>query len=308
MKKLLTLLLSAILIVSCASVKTPEVHEIHTPLQQEFLSGPYEMATIYAKGTSEQSRPEPVTVGHDGDTILICGPDGEEEYPVTEGKATVFNLKTGESYSYDDMTFSVSDVPPRNLYIDGVTNVRDVGGWMTSSGKRTKQGLLYRSARLDDITDEGAEELTRLGIKTEADLREDGSDPGVLSYVNIPMKTGGGYLVNNIPALPEFFELITDETRLPVIYHCSIGTDRTGMVSFLINALLGVSEEDLYRDYLFSNFGLIEGMRRARTIDEYISYMDRFEGETLSERMENFLLSVGVSGEAIDKLKTLMLE
>ncbi|MGN0907290.1 MAG: tyrosine-protein phosphatase [Bullifex sp.] len=304
MKKLFTVILAAIILVSCASVKTPEVHEIHTTLQQEFLSGPYEMATIYAKGTAELSRPEPVIIGYGKDVIIISG----QEYPVTDGNAAVYNLKTGESYIYDDITFRISEEAPRNLYIDGVTNVRDAGGWMTASGKRTKQGILYRSARLDDITEEGKAELRRLGIKTEADLREDGTDPGVLSYVNIPMKAGGGYLVNNIPYLPVFFELITDETKLPLIYHCSIGTDRTGMVTFLINALLGVGEEDLYRDYLFSNFAMIEGMRRARTIDEYIAYMDRFEGETLSERTENFLISVGVDEADITALKCLMLE
>ena len=42
-----------------------------------------------------------------------------------------------------------------------------------------------------------------------------------------------------------------------LLLHCSIGTDRTGVICFLINALLGVSEEDLYKDYLFSMFGMI---------------------------------------------------
>lgn len=304
MKKLFTAILSAIILVSCTSVKTPEVFEIHTPLQQEFLSGPYEMATIYAKGNEELSRPEPVIIEYDKETLLISG----EEYPVTDGKADVYNLKNGESYVYDDVTFTVSEAAPRNLYIEGVTNVRDAGGWMTASGKRTRQGVLFRSARLDAITEGGKAELKRLGIKTELDLREDGYDTGVLIYENIPMKTGGGYLVSNIPALPDFFHFIADETKHPVIYHCSIGTDRTGMVTFLINALLGVSEEDLYRDYLFSNFGLIEGLRRPRTIDEYIAYMDRFEGDTLAERTENFLLSVGVDENDIISLRRLMLE
>ena len=304
MKKLFTAILSAIILVSCTSVKTPEVFEIHTPLQQEFLSGPYEMATIYAKGNAELSRPEPVIIEYDSDVLTISG----EEYPVTDSKAEVYNLKTGETYVYDDVVFTVSETSPRNLYIDGVTNVRDAGGWMTASGKRTKQGALYRSARLDSITEAGKAELRRLGITTELDLREDGFDPGVLIYETIPMKTGGGYLVSNISALPAFFHLIADETKHPVIYHCSIGTDRTGMVTFLINALLGVSEVDLSLAYLFYTFALIEGMRRPRTIDEYIAYMDRFAGDTLSERTENFLLSVGVDGNDIAALKRLMLE
>ena len=49
-------------------------------------------------------------------------------------------------------------------------------------------------------------------------------------------------------------------------------------------------------------------MRRPRTIDEYIAYMDRFEGDTLSQRIENFLLSVGVDEKDIAALRHLMLE
>ena len=304
MKNFLISVLYALLLISCTTVKAPEVFEIHTPLQQEFLSGPYEMATIYAKGNAELSRPQPVIIESDKETLFISG----QEYPVADGKAELYNVKTGENLVYDDVKIAVSETAPRNLYIDGVTNVRDAGGWMTASGKRTKQGVLFRSARLDDITEKGIRELGKLGIRTEVDLREDGFDPGILSYENIPMKTGGGYLVSNIPSLPSFFHMICDETKLPIIYHCSIGTDRTGMVTFLINGLLGVSEEDLYRDYLFSNFALIEGMRRPRTIDEYIAYMDRFEGDTLSQRIENFLLSVGVDEKDIAALRHLMLE
>ena len=66
-------------------------------------------------------------------------------------------------------------VGPRNLYIDGVTNVRDIGGYASSlvEGGRIRQGLYYRGARLDSITDAGKAEMVRLGIRQKIDLRDE---------------------------------------------------------------------------------------------------------------------------------------
>ena len=73
MKNFLISVLYALLLISCTTVKAPEVFEIHTPRQQEFLSGPYEMATIYAKGNAELSRPQPVIIESDKETLFISG-------------------------------------------------------------------------------------------------------------------------------------------------------------------------------------------------------------------------------------------
>ena len=88
--------------------------------------------------------------------------------------------------------------------------------------------------------------------------------------------------------------------------HCSIGTDRTGMLAFLINALLGVSEEDLYKDYLYSNFANIGGNRNPSTINTYIKTFKYYDGETLAEKAKNYLISVGVSEQDINTLIEMM--
>ena len=49
--------------------------------------------------------------------------------------------------------------------------------------------------------------------------------------------------------LKDAFAIFGNKDNYPIVMHCSIGTDRTGMLAFLINSLLGVSEEDLYKDY-----------------------------------------------------------
>ena len=54
--------------------------------------------------------------------------------------------------------------------------------------------------------------------------------------------------------IKKFFEVLADESNYPVIIHCENGADSTGTMAFLINALLGVNEEDLIKDFELSTF------------------------------------------------------
>ncbi len=47
-------------------------------------------------------------------------------------------------------TFRTEDGVPRLINIDGVPNARDVGGWIGLNGRRIRQGLLYRTAGLNN--------------------------------------------------------------------------------------------------------------------------------------------------------------
>ena len=61
----------------------------------------------------------------------------EYKWTVTAGKETA------------ESTFKTEDIPPRIVRINGVGNVRDIGGYIGLGGKRVKQGLIYRSAELN---------------------------------------------------------------------------------------------------------------------------------------------------------------
>ena len=102
------------------------------------------------------------------------------------------------------------------------------------------------------------------------------------------------------------FKVLGDRDNYPLLFHCSIGTDRTGAVSFVLLSLLSVSEDDLYRDYLFSNFGYIGGIRRKTAIDDYLLFIERYKGDSRKEKVYSMLVENGVDEKDIDEFISIM--
>ena len=229
----------------------------------------------------------------------------------------------------------------RNISVEGVTNFRDMGGAHTTDGGTVRQGLLYRSGRFNEkyskdlmITENGLEQVKQLGIRTDIDLRGDkeyfdtvayyangypveGDETMVsplgedVNYVLIPRIWDNSMMV--APAgtsmMKEIFDVLCDESNYPIVFHCSIGTDRTGMAAFLINCVLRLSDEDIIRDYLFSNFGDIGSPRMLANFQTATRYIRTdFEGETYSEKGINYLLKAGVTLEQMEKLRSILVE
>ena len=235
--------------------------------------------------------------------------------------------KTKTTYTSSPRSFTVSSDCPRNLQVDGVTNFRDEGGWPTESGRVVRQGLIFRCGTISDgkpgevrarVTDEGKKTmLEELGVKSELDLRmdEDGENGQItksvlgkkVNYYNCPMSYSGDILEINSEQIKAAFDVFADKDNYPIFFHCAIGTDRTGCVAFLLLGLLGVSEENLYRDYMFSNYGLIWGSRDGGAITNYIDRLNKFGGKRLSDRIRNYLLSIGMTNEQLDNIVEIML-
>jgi len=64
------------------------------------------------------------------------------------------------------------------------------------------------------------------------------------------------YATNYLPQLKALFHRISNPENLPVLIHCSAGKDRTGVVSSLIQLVLGVPLETVMEDYLKTNENL----------------------------------------------------
>ena len=318
---------------------------IHTKIQQALLKDNIENATLYARGVEELSRPLTPTFSWDGDKTYYKVSLSEASdysnpqiYDVNKSEVSFQNLKIDTKYYFKaecegivvhEDCFTISDEIVRNLYISGVTNARDLGGYSVEGGK-IKQGLIYRTGRLNEnsvttvknkITEKGIKTMTeQLKVKSEIDLRMvDNNEVGGLTegvgvlgesvkYYQCPMDYNDIMGEYNTSSLQKVFSILGDRDNYPTFFHCSIGTDRTGYIAWLINAFLGANEENLYRDYLFSNLGNIGGSRTTGTISgSYVSGINKLPGNTISEKTEYYLLSKGVLKEKLDILKEMML-
>jgi protein tyrosine/serine phosphatase len=174
---------------------------------------------------------------------------------------------------------------------------RDLGGLRTTDGRAIRPGALVRARSLDDLADDGWAVLYELGVRTVIDLRNDeeraaAPAPAGITAVHLPLDAADdrefwdewasdwrfGTPVYYGPHLARFPErslavLTAIAYARPggVLYHCMGGRDRTGMVTMLVLALVGVAPEDIAADYELSA-GLCddaeavsEGLTRAGT-------------------------------------------
>ncbi|MBQ6718204.1 MAG: tyrosine-protein phosphatase [Clostridia bacterium] len=237
----------------------------------------------------------------------------------------------------------VKDVPVRWINIDGVGNVRDMGGWKTTSGKTVKYGMLYRGRKLENVTEEGIATIKQLGLKTELDIRyasQKFQTPGTgmnYEFIESPGQYDG--VMKNEPEVfkasyKRLFEVLSDESNYPFYAHCNAGADRTGTYAFIVNGLLGVSYEDLTRDFELTSFSssgkrwrgkgtggtFAEGddvmqedsnntVAWGRLYKTMMAYGAENGCTTLQSSIEHWLLNyIGVPQSHIDSFKSIMLE
>ena len=329
-------------------LSVPDGVELHNDLMLEYLNDSYENVHEYASGGIAKEMPKPVTFewvadkaySSSGYTLEISeNADMSEsvKFFADTNVYRVYNLKVGTRYYWrvsaadenntvisEISSFTTTDKSPRYIYAEGLSNARDVGGWSTLDGGRVKQGLVYRSYCLDYqdeqyLTPAGIDTLVNgLGIKTEIDLRNEVSKTSSIlgnnvNYYRYGMDySGSGFLSDNKDAIKNVFEALADSSNYPVIWHCQVGADRTGAVTYLLNALLGVAKEDLLRDYLLTNFAEVDHHPRhlSGMMSAYAADLDEYpNGNTLSEKVYNYLNEeIGVSKADLDFIKNYMVE
>ena len=182
-------------------------------------------------------------------------------------------------------------LPDRRVRLEGPLNFRDLGGYLTRDGGMVSWRQVFRSDSLESATRADVDIIVDdLQIKTVIDLRTDGEIertaarsrrlPGV-ETCHLPLVDRPGF------ADPMFFpgvgldelyllilhrsaERIIDALRLvadvprPLVFHCSAGKDRTGLVAATLLGVLGVGDDDIVRDYAVSSYamaGLVERLR-----------------------------------------------
>ncbi len=167
---------------------------------------------------------------------------------------------------------------PRVIALQGGYNFRDLGGYATRTGGHTRQGLLYRAGSLGKLTPDDQQTLARLGIRSVFDLREadehthEGpSQPGPgIDLVHLPTSLGRDAIRAKIMQDPAgfrmaqayldslaprqgfhaaFFRAMLARLDAPLVFHCSAGKDRTGIIAALLLRLADVPDETIIADY-----------------------------------------------------------
>lgn len=168
-------------------------------------------------------------------------------------------------------------------------NFRNLGGLKTNDGKTVKDGLFYRSGSLNFFNDKEMEHFKKIGIKTIIDLRSNHEikqypDPELeginfIEYSGLVvkgakeidwspsgMKKIGGEATEQLSKIEHYYTLIAFdneafrlmvkeivEGRVPILFHCASGKDRTGVAAMVVEMLLNVTKEEMRKDYLLSN-------------------------------------------------------
>lgn len=161
-------------------------------------------------------------------------------------------LKNGLLYRSGDLS-KATDADLERIHSLGIKTICD----LRSEGERRREPDRVPAARpftffnipMRPIVEYHGRSLRRLfSLMFGSERRTD--------YVAVSHQAYRDYATRYLPQLKALFERISNPENLPVLIHCSAGKDRTGVVSSLIQLVLGVPFETVMDDYLKTNGNL----------------------------------------------------
>lgn len=169
------------------------------------------------------------------------------------------------------------DNETRLIPLPGTYNLRDLGGYPTGSDTSTIQRRFLRADSLHALGEDGIQTLVNYGVTTVIDLRHrlelaDAPNPftqhETVAYANIPIFEPPQEQVqrqfrmpDSLPQMyrdlldsrqPAFLQVFTTIATAPpgtVLFHCTVGKDRTGLVAALLLSIAGVEADLIAEDY-----------------------------------------------------------
>ena len=300
--------------------------------------------------------------------------DAKHLEPTSETTVRIKNLLVNQKYyvsvctdgKYSNVANFTTGDYPRWIDARPMFNVRDHGGYMTSSGQRIKQGMVYRGGEITaavgwksgqqytgDVggrytNSSGKMQDGHITSQTDASKKVFREDMGMVNGLEIDLRSSGernGYtacgfakdgdidykllsissydngMKNNKKEIKQVFEAFAEADKHPVYYHCYGGADRTGVVGFMLGAVLGMSYTDLVIDFELTTYSsnpsrnyrshLRSGPYNywPRMVNYLQSTLKWSSSKTIKESMEAFLVNdCGIAPETINKIREIMLE
>ncbi len=241
------------------------------------------------------------------------------------------------------------------LPLEGTSNTRDIGGYI-GNNKLFKWRKVLRSDCLSKITDNDKEYLiNKYNLKKVIDLRSvpetllaenalakddrvqyinislaDEIDPNKpLDLRNISKDFLSDFYINllenkqeNIKAVLK--EIINLDEDASVLFHCTAGKDRTGVVAMLLLGICGVNKQDISTNYMQtatnlkynkhfaeSNKKLAEKFKSSKEenlIEKIVSSNEKYIEYTYDKLIEkystfkNYFIHIGITENEITKL------
>ena len=216
----------------------------------------------------------------------------------------------------------------------GCNNVRDLGGLNASNGYKTRWGAVVRSDHPAKLTAKGWSQLYAHGIRSIISLRthglvEDFPDtsprPSDVESVVVEiedvtdMEFATKWASSELWCTPLYYrdalnrwpqrhasalKAIAQAKPGGVLFHCKRGHDRTGIISLLLLALVGVSSDEIVADYESS----VDPEREEILAREHTTTRETILATLASLDIENYLYAGGLSKGDIDAIRARFLE
>lgn len=212
--------------------------------------------------------------------------------------------------------------PDRHIAFEGALNFRDLGGYVSEDGRSVKWRHLYRSDHLQRLTDVDVTKARRdLGIRTVIDLRQpdrtarEGEHALVqppVQYKNIPLGEENRddllALLNSCDRLSQamlqwlsdpaygqgmvsIMREIAQNEEGPLVFHCTGGHHRAGLIAAMVLGLLGVPQDIIAQDYALTELSSEARMnsRSGESFKRFVEQMNPIFFQAIPETMHEVL-------------------
>ena len=200
-------------------------------------------------------------------------------------------------------------------------NVRDLGGWACDGGK-VKYGMMFRGGDID-ATDRNVL-VDQCGVRAELNLR--GKNDA--NYTPPTSSILGTDILYYIPDIYQWYSIANKTVwrgmlrfafdcvlhNQPVYFHCAMGADRTGTFACVIEALLGVSQSDIDKDYELTCFYTgtsTDALARRRNESDWtglINQINALPGSTFRDKVVGWVATLGFTAAEINAFRAAMID